>query len=94
MSFFDRSGRFQGEIGAGGQVFDRTGRNIGKVVGDRAFSPTGEYLGRVRDNQIFDATSSRTGEMRGDQVFDETARNVGRASTRGEGGFLSRLFRK
>lgn len=60
------------------KMYDSSGRQIGRVDGERYYDASGRQIGRVDGQRIFDGSGRNLGRIDGERVYDSSGRQIGR----------------
>lgn len=67
-----------------GQIYDRQGILIGKIIDNRIYDLNGSLWGSVVQERIYDSHGSRLGEVIAGHLFDARRQQVGRVNSQGQ----------
>jgi sporulation protein YlmC with PRC-barrel domain len=59
-------------------MYDSSGRQLGRIDGERIYDSNGRMLGRMEGLHVYDASGRLLGRLDGDRVYDSSGRQLGR----------------
>jgi hypothetical protein len=59
-------------------LYDGSGRQIGRVDGERYYDSSGRQIGRVDGNHIYDSSGRQLGRIEGERIYNSSGSQIGR----------------
>ncbi len=59
-------------------LYDSSGRNLGRIEGERLYDASGSQIGRIEGERLYSSSGRALGRIDGERIYDASGRQIGR----------------